>query len=68
MNRVFERFCCVALEDRLGIHVQEQQRMGYLLRPTRMKQIADLTWSIGDKRWIGDAKWKLLTKPLESNC
>lgn len=61
MNRVFERFCCVALEDRLGVAVGEQTRVGHLLKPTRMGQLADLTWRSGAQHWIGDAKWKRLS-------
>lgn len=66
MNRVFERFCCVALEHRLGVNVEEQGCVGHLLRtPQGMKQLPDLMWSIGDKRWIGDAKWKVLSRPSD---
>ena len=62
MNRVFEKFCRVAIEDKLGVVVEEQKNVGHLLRgPSRMRQLADLKWEFDGQSWIGDAKWKLLS-------
>ena len=63
MNRVFEKFCRVAIEDKLGVPVAEQKNLGYLLPPAGKKQLADLVWQADGQNWIGDAKWKLLSAP-----
>lgn len=62
MNAVFEGFCRAALEAKFGVAVQEQVGVGTLFRePNRVNQIADFVWTRENQRWIGDAKWKLLS-------
>ncbi len=65
MNRVFEAFVRVALEDKFKIVVEEQQDIGYLFQhPSRLKQLPDYLWNLDGQAWIGDAKWKLLAGKL----
>lgn len=62
MNDVFEDFCHAALEARFGVVVETQKLVGTLfdLPKGGIQQKADYVWSKRGKRWIGDAKWKLL--------
>ena len=61
MNRVFESFVRVALEDKFATEVSTQHQLDYLFRhPSRLKQLPDYLWRHHGRTWIGDAKWKLL--------
>ncbi len=61
MNRVFERFCRVALEARFPVVIEEQKSVGWIFsQPYRLRQLPDYTWQYKGAPWIGDAKWKLL--------
>jgi 5-methylcytosine-specific restriction enzyme subunit McrC len=62
MNELFECHCARWLERRFGVHVKEQEPLGFLLRrkPRGLKQIADFVWrDCQGRTWVGDAKYKI---------
>jgi 5-methylcytosine-specific restriction endonuclease McrBC regulatory subunit McrC len=64
MNRLFERYVHAVLESHFGVAVQEQAPLADLLRitPGGIRQFADYFWRESSTCWIGDAKYKHLTK------
>jgi 5-methylcytosine-specific restriction endonuclease McrBC regulatory subunit McrC len=64
MNRVFENYVHAVLESHFKTAVQEQQYVGSLLdvNPGSISQLADYYWCDGTTSWIGDAKYKHLSK------
>lgn len=61
MNKVFEDFCAVRLEQWFGVPVRTQEFLGHLLGGKRagLRQYADFVWQTRDGTcWIGDAKYK----------
>ncbi len=64
MNEVFEAFVTAALEARAGGTVEMQKVIGTLLKLKvgGIQQKPDYLWSEGGVTWIGDAKYKHLTK------
>jgi 5-methylcytosine-specific restriction enzyme subunit McrC len=65
MNVLFERFAHAVLEARFGVPVQTQQPVWYLLPELargRVAQKPDFYWRHGGQVWIGDAKYKHLTR------
>jgi hypothetical protein len=64
MNRLFERYVHAVLESHFGVAVQEQASLGDLVRvtPGGIRQVADYLWRKSSTCWIGDAKYKHLTK------
>jgi len=64
MNRVFEKYVHAVLESHFDTDVEEQVPVGDLLRIRKgaMRQKADYFWQQSSKCWIGDAKYKHLSK------
>jgi 5-methylcytosine-specific restriction endonuclease McrBC regulatory subunit McrC len=65
MNKLFEDYVHAALCARFKIYVKQQENVGYLfpgLKKGRIQQNADYFWRHGGGLWIGDAKYKHLTK------
>ncbi|MDB6175060.1 MAG: McrBC restriction endonuclease system subunit McrC [Chthoniobacteraceae bacterium] len=61
MNALFESFCARWLEQRFGVPVYEQVRLGHLLgAPSeRLGQDADFVWHAQSAVFVGDAKYKI---------
>jgi len=69
MNKLFEDYVYAALSARFQTNVKQQENVGYLfphLPKGRIQQNADYFWRHGDGLWIGDAKYKHLTKDQAS--
>ena len=65
MNQLFEDYVHAALSARFQTNVKQQENVGYLfpgLKKGRVQQNADYFWRQGGGLWIGDAKYKHLTK------
>jgi 5-methylcytosine-specific restriction endonuclease McrBC regulatory subunit McrC len=64
MNEVFESYVHAVLEAYFKTAVSEQEFVGTLLsiRPGGILQFADYYWQLDSCRWIGDAKYKHMTK------
>lgn len=64
MNQVFENYVHVVLQSHFKTAVEEQKYVGSLLdvHPGSISQLADYYWWDGSSSWIGDAKYKHLTK------
>jgi hypothetical protein len=69
MNKLFEDYVHAALSARFQTNVKKQENVGYLfpgLKKGRIQQNADFFWRHGGGLWIGDAKYKHLTKDQTS--
>ena len=69
MNKLFEDYVHAALSARFQTNVKQQEPVGYLfpgLKKGRIQQNADYLWRHGGVLWIGDAKYKHLTKEQSS--
>lgn len=64
MNKLFEDYVHAALAAHFQTNVKEQETVGYLFKldKGRIRQNADYFWRHGNGLWIGDAKYKHLTK------
>ena len=64
MNQVFEDYVHAVLESHFEVAVEEQKNIGKLLRlgVGGISQQADYYWQYRGDIWIGDAKYKHLTK------
>jgi hypothetical protein len=64
MNRVFEDYVHAVLEAHFKVAVEKQHKVGRLFEINKggIDQIADYSWCTGQVFWIGDAKYKHLTK------
>jgi 5-methylcytosine-specific restriction endonuclease McrBC regulatory subunit McrC len=68
MNELFENYVRAALEAKFRTAILPQEPVGYLLQTQkgRIRQIADYVWSAEDIWWIGDAKYKHLSRGQDS--
>ncbi|HEY0075270.1 MAG TPA: hypothetical protein VGB77_14315 [Abditibacteriaceae bacterium] len=64
MNKVFENYVTAVLEHHFATLVRTQECLGTLFRLERggIRQYADYLWQSRGALWIGDAKYKHLTK------
>jgi 5-methylcytosine-specific restriction endonuclease McrBC regulatory subunit McrC len=65
MNKLFEDYVHAALAAHFRTAISQQETVGYLfpgLKKGRIQQNADYFWRHDDGLWIGDAKYKHLTK------
>jgi 5-methylcytosine-specific restriction endonuclease McrBC regulatory subunit McrC len=64
MNQVFENYVHAVLQSHFKTAVEEQKYVGSLLdvHPGSISQLADYYWWDGSTFWIGDAKYKHLSK------
>jgi 5-methylcytosine-specific restriction endonuclease McrBC regulatory subunit McrC len=62
MNRLFEAYAAAVLEARFDVQILEQENIGTLFtRPALVQQKPDFLWVANGMRWIGDAKYKMLS-------
>ena len=67
MNKVFENYVTAVLEHRFATRIETQKDLGTLFKLDKggIKQYADYFWQSKNITWIGDAKYKHLTKDSE---
>lgn len=66
MNVLFEAYAAAVLGSVFETEIETQCFVGKLFaKPQRLAQYPDYVWSEGDRRWIGDAKYKHLAQGQE---
>ena len=59
MNFLFESYCGRWLDQKFGVAISEQMKLGNLLKmPQSCGQKPDFQWRHGGTVWVGDAKYK----------